>query len=201
MASSGQVVEHVVLFRARDGVERTATEAWTAAARALSCLEGVIHLHVGAVTSCKPDEGAWSFALYGRFRDKAALQAYAVHPQHLQVVALGNTLFSDVMALDWEAHVHPSPTSASCSSLRVIFLQHCPSNDDDITSWSRNQPLSTSGRNFAPARARGFQWGFACLSQRREDALHKDHMCVQMLSKSSATGKFLILDVNVKKVA
>ncbi|KAI5081477.1 hypothetical protein GOP47_0004660 [Adiantum capillus-veneris] len=199
MASSG-VVEHVVLFRRRDGITQAATEAWIEALRALAVLDGVLHLYVGAVASCKPDEGAWSFALYGRYRDKAALQAYAVHPQHLQVVALGNTLFSDVMALDWEAHVNPSPTSISPLLLRVVFLQHCPL-DGNITSWFHNQPLSTSGPNFSPARARGFEWGFTCL-YRDEDGPHEDDMCLQMLSKNlSAVGGFLVLDIDIEKGA
>lgn len=195
-----------MLFRARDGIEPAATEAWIEALKALAGLDGVLHLYVGPVISCKPDVDAWSYALYGRYRDKEALQAYAVHPQHLDVVSMGNTLFSDVMALDWEAHDVKCSSSTSMpssatppSALRIVFLQwkhNCL--HDDIISWFHKQPLSTSGPNFLPGRARGFEWGFASL-YRSEDGLQED--CLKMLSESSVVEKFLIVDTDVRKGA
>lgn len=196
-----QVVEHVVLFKARDGATQSATELWAATVRTLRELEGVLHLYVGAVLSCKPEACAWTHVLYGRYRDKAALQAYAAHPKHLQVVALGNTLFSDVMALDWEAHVKPPSSSSgtpSISASRIVFIQWKLDTSQEhisaLTSGFSDSPQSTSGPNFSPARARGFQWGFAALHECEKD-LQEDHSShLHLLTQTSAIERFLLID-------
>jgi hypothetical protein len=82
-------------------------EAWASGLRALRRLEGVLHLHVGSVRSWSygggDGGGAWTHALYGRYKDKESLAAYAAHPEHVRAVARGAPLFSAVMALDWLA--------------------------------------------------------------------------------------------------
>ncbi|KAH7443940.1 hypothetical protein KP509_02G057000 [Ceratopteris richardii] len=197
MASSAQqqVVEHVVLFRAREGVDRAAIDAWVKEAIALAGLDGVLHLIVGTVHSCKPDDGAWSCALYGRYRDKAALHAYAVHPQHLQLVSLGSTIFGDVMALDWEAHVsEDSLFPSSISNLSVLFFKPTPEcSVDDVVSLPHGDKFFTSGPNFSPGRARGFEWGFIS----HGDVLQEETLFAHSLSSKLLAEQYLLAEINV----
>ena len=168
-----EVVEHVVLFKTVQGASHTDIEAWASGLRALRTLQGVIHLHVGHLPSCRPNHGDWTHALYARYKDKDSLQAYAVHPDHISAVSRGTNLFSEVMAMDWVATMKPpiSPTLAPVSSSPswVAFVRWAPQassqevifNLISTLGYSDQMAAFTFGPNFSPARARGFEWGFA----------------------------------------
>jgi hypothetical protein len=177
-----EVVEHVVLFRAEESPTRRRREAemeeWASGLRALRSLEGVVELEVGTVrTASYGGAGGWTHGLYGRYKDKESLAAYAAHPDHVRAVARGAPLFSAVMALDWAARVKPAglpdrPAGAKPAAAVprwIAFFRWAPGTPPDtiprlVLSALRRPPPPggfTLGPNFSPARARGFQWGLA----------------------------------------
>ncbi|KAI5064503.1 hypothetical protein GOP47_0021173 [Adiantum capillus-veneris] len=206
MAAS--VVEHVVLFKAKESASQAALKACISRFRALAELEAVVYLHAGAIRTCQPEDGAWTHMLYGRYKDKAALHAYAKHPAHVHAVALADPLFQDKMALDWEAPAGGTP--APCphignlffAAVHIIFVQwmhhpHAPQLETTLcqalaTSLPSSLISHTCGPNFSPDRARGFHWGFAALfstcSTPQEDGF------LEILTQNLSIRSFLCID-------
>ncbi|WP_029144726.1 Dabb family protein [Microbacterium luticocti] len=95
-------LRHVVAWKlaAPDAATRAA-QAGEIAER-LNALVGVVPtigaLHAGANVV----EGNWDVALVADFADRAALDAYAVHPEHRKVVAFVRSVVSDRVAVDYE---------------------------------------------------------------------------------------------------
>ncbi|KAH7286531.1 hypothetical protein KP509_32G011300 [Ceratopteris richardii] len=116
------IVEHVVLFKAKDGVSKEDLQACMLRFRGLRELDGVIFLRAGALRACKAIGSAWTHVLYGRYKGKTALEAYAKHPAHLSAVAMADPLFQDKMALDWEASPEKKPLGLTSFTAAYIVL-------------------------------------------------------------------------------
>jgi acyl-CoA reductase-like NAD-dependent aldehyde dehydrogenase len=95
-------LRHIVAWRlaATDETERAA-HAQEIADRLLA-LVGVVP-SIGTMTA-GPNvvEGNWDVALVADFADRAALDAYQVHPVHQEVVAYVRGVVSDRAAVDFE---------------------------------------------------------------------------------------------------
>lgn len=63
-------------------------------------IEGLSHLEVGI--NFTEGEAAFDVALYSTFPDKAALQFYATHPLHLEVVEFVKSVVSERIVADYE---------------------------------------------------------------------------------------------------
>ncbi|MGE5242600.1 MAG: Dabb family protein [Betaproteobacteria bacterium] len=91
---------HVVCFKYNPGIDEAAREAHRAQLRALSDVEGVEDLLVGAdvVRSAR----SYDTALVARFRDWAALEAYQKHPRHVPVAQHGVAISAHIVAVDFQ---------------------------------------------------------------------------------------------------
>jgi hypothetical protein len=78
-------IQHVVMFRFREGTDPSAVDDLAAGLRRLPSLIPQIATYVVG-----PDlglsEGAWDFALSARFASVADFQTYRAHPEHQAVV-------------------------------------------------------------------------------------------------------------------
>ncbi|QAY60398.1 Dabb family protein [Microbacterium protaetiae] len=95
-------LRHVVAWKmaAPDAATRAA-QAQEIATR-LNALVGVVPT-IGALTAgANMVKGNWDVALVADFADKAALDAYAVHPEHQKVVAYVRSVVADRVAVDFE---------------------------------------------------------------------------------------------------
>jgi hypothetical protein len=95
-------LRHVVAWKmaAQDAATRAA-HAREIADR-LNALVGVVR-SIGALTAgANVVDGNWDVALVADFADKAALDAYAVHPEHQKVVAYVRSVVADRVAVDFE---------------------------------------------------------------------------------------------------
>jgi hypothetical protein len=95
------MVEHLVLFKFKDGTPSAAVEAVHAGLRALKgVVPGVVDLTVGANFTARGQ--GFTSGLCVRLQDEAALSAYAEHPAHVRVVeSLIKPHLADVIAVDY----------------------------------------------------------------------------------------------------
>lgn len=97
------MVEHLVLFRWKAGVDSAAIESALEGLRALKeQIPGILELTCGPNFS----ERAKGFdaGLYVRFVSRSALDSYGPHPAHQRVVnELLTPIREDVIALDFES--------------------------------------------------------------------------------------------------
>lgn len=79
---------HVVIFWTKPGVPNAAAELVDGANRYLKGLHGILHFHVGRMvpSSRSVVEQSYAVGLNVIFTDKAAQDAYQVHPQHIEFV-------------------------------------------------------------------------------------------------------------------
>jgi len=96
------VVEHIVLFRWTEGASREAIESAVAELRGLKGkIEEIVDLSCGANFSGSAK--GYTHGLVGRFRDRAALDAYLAHPEHQRVVhSRVNPIRADLLIFDYE---------------------------------------------------------------------------------------------------
>lgn len=90
---------HIVSFKYRPDVGAADREEHRARLRALSGIDQVVDLKVGAdqVGSAR----SFDTGLVVTFRDRAALDAYQKDPRHVPVAALGVSLCSQIVAVDF----------------------------------------------------------------------------------------------------
>ena len=97
------MVEHLVLFRWKEGVDPSAIELALNGLRALrEQIPGVLELTCGENFSDRAR--GYHAGLFVRFTDRAALDAYGPHPAHQHVVQnLLTPIREETLALDYEA--------------------------------------------------------------------------------------------------
>jgi Stress responsive A/B Barrel Domain len=93
------VLVHLVLFRYRADIIESQRAAHRQALGRLADLPGVIELAVGPDVVGAPR--SYDTGLLVKFPDRTALDAYAVHPRHLPVAALGRELSDSVVSADF----------------------------------------------------------------------------------------------------
>lgn len=177
MSPAASVVEHVVLFRIKDGADPATVAAWLEGLRSLAGLEVVAHLSAAAVLRCR---GPLQFthALHCRYRTTADLAAYATHPAHLEVVReFGAGICDGLLAVDWTAELDTPaaagmrPSSAVRLTLARLREGASPAERRAVAAALQDAGASspgveqvTSGENFSPGRADGFAvaslWAF-----------------------------------------
>lgn len=96
------MVEHIVLFRWTEGASQEAMDSAMAELRGLrGKIAGIVDLSCGANFSDRAK--GYTHGLFVRFTDRAALEAYALHPEHQRVVKnFINPIRADILALDYE---------------------------------------------------------------------------------------------------
>jgi hypothetical protein len=96
------VIEHIVLFKWKEGTTPEAIEAASSELRALKGkIEGILDLSCGSNFSDRAQ--GFTHGLVVRFTDRTALETYGPHPAHQHVVQnFINPIRADVLALDYE---------------------------------------------------------------------------------------------------
>eukprot|EP00897_Mesotaenium_endlicherianum_P003465 jgi/Mesen1/3146/ME000184S02216 len=190
-----KLVDHVVYFKVKPDVTPELKDAAMSSLRALSTLEGVLQLNAGEAVRC--EDGGWTHALHGRFANKAALQAYSDSPEHTKVVEDLKPILDDICAVDWETD---SESPASESNIGVVHSVMMKLGEeveegqikemvDGLTRQVgviKGLKQVSLGESYAPARAKGFTWGFVATFATTDDldvyAMDEDHLNVMRLS-------------------
>jgi hypothetical protein len=94
------MLTHIVCFKYKAEVDEAARASHRAALKGLAGIGGLIDLSVGADIVGSPR--SYDTGLIVRFRDRAALDAYQKHPQHVPVAQHGVSLCEHVVAVDFE---------------------------------------------------------------------------------------------------
>jgi hypothetical protein len=81
------LIKHIVMWNVRGDSVAEKAQAIDRLKRSFDslrgCIPGLLHLEIGVDTSAV--EYACDVVLYSEFESQAALEAYAVHPEHLRV--------------------------------------------------------------------------------------------------------------------
>jgi hypothetical protein len=95
-------LRHVVAWKMAAPDAATRTDHARGIAERLNALVGVVP-SIGTLTAgSNVVTGNWDVALVADFADAAALDAYAVHPAHQEVVAYVRSVTADRVAVDFE---------------------------------------------------------------------------------------------------
>lgn len=94
------MLTHIVCFKYRADVPDDVRADHRERLAGLRTVEGVVELRVGAdvVRSAR----SFDTGLLVTFLDRAGLDAYAVHPQHVPVAQFGASLCDQIVAVDFE---------------------------------------------------------------------------------------------------
>lgn len=96
------MLTHVVVWKYRADVEQEVREEHVRLLRNLkSVIKELESLAVGFDVVKLPR--SFDTGLVAAFRDRAALDAYTVHPEHIKVAALGKTISEQVASVDFES--------------------------------------------------------------------------------------------------
>ena len=95
------MLTHIVVWKYRADVPQAARDEHVARLRSLSSLvPGVESLSVGPDTLFSPR--SFDTGLVAVFADRAALDVYAEHPEHVKVVELGRSITELMAKVDFE---------------------------------------------------------------------------------------------------
>ncbi len=95
------MLTHIVIWKYRADVEQAVREEHVARLRRLpSLVSGVLSFKVGTDVLRLPR--SYDTGLVATFRDRAALDAYTNHPEHLAVAAMGRDVSAHVVSVDFE---------------------------------------------------------------------------------------------------
>ena len=80
------MLSHIVIFWTKPTLPNAADEVVAGANKYLKGIPGLLHFHVGKMSSSPRPvvDQTYQVALNMVFSDKAAEQAYQIHPQHLE---------------------------------------------------------------------------------------------------------------------
>jgi hypothetical protein len=96
------MLTHVVIWKYRADVEQEVRDYHVRMLRRLkTVIKEIISLHVGFDVVKLPR--SFDTGLVATFRDRAALDAYTVHPEHIKVAAFGKTISDQVASVDFES--------------------------------------------------------------------------------------------------
>jgi quinol monooxygenase YgiN len=97
-----KMLTHVVIWKYRADVEPEVREEHVALLRSLaSVIKEVESLQVGFDVVKLPR--SFDTGLVAVFRDRAALDAYTIHPEHIKVAAFGKVISEQVASVDFES--------------------------------------------------------------------------------------------------
>jgi hypothetical protein len=95
------MVVHMVSFKYKGDASAAARADHRAKLNGLRDLEGIVDFKVGEDFVRSPR--SFDTGLVVLFRDRAALDSYAVHPRHVPVAQLGRDLSETIVAVDFDA--------------------------------------------------------------------------------------------------
>lgn len=168
-SDNATVVEHIVFFKVKDDPK---TDEVFKELRALKSLDGISELGASKVLQIL---GAnYTHVLHSRHVNKAALDAYAVHPSHQAVVQKLAPYVEDRLAVDWEGVPVGLPINGGHGAARIALIKLSEGLTDEETSQVLELMKGlrdkfpfirqiSAGRNFSPARAKGFNLGFVAM--------------------------------------
>lgn len=94
------MLTHIVVWKYRADVEQAVLEEHVARLRRLpSIIQEVESFNVGFDVLGLPR--SYDTGLVATFRDRAALDAYTVHPEHILVANMGRTISEHVVSVDF----------------------------------------------------------------------------------------------------
>ena len=94
------MLTHIVVWKYRADIERAIREEHVARLRRLpSLIEGIESFSVGFDTLHLPR--SYHTGLVATFRDRDALDAYTVHPEHVLVANFGRSISEHVASVDF----------------------------------------------------------------------------------------------------
>jgi hypothetical protein len=91
---------HIVCFKYKADVDDVARRDHRERLKALARLEGVVELKVGLDVVRSPR--SYDTGLMAMFRDRAALDAYQMNPEHVPVARYGAGLCESIVAVDFD---------------------------------------------------------------------------------------------------
>lgn len=168
-AAHTQPIEHVVLFKVKDGLDSSKVNDMLTGLNGLISLDQVLHLTAGPILRNRSSSSTFTHLLHSRYPSKEDLSIYSAHPAHMNVVKqFVLPICDDIMAVDWVADALKGPVVAPPgSALRLTLLKLKENLGEEVKSeileviaglrekLGPNVQL-TVGENFSPARAKGF---------------------------------------------
>ena len=95
------MLTHIVVWKYRAETPQASRDEHLARLRSLSSVvPGIESLSVGVDTLHSPK--SYDIGLVGIFRDRAVLDAYTVHPDHVKVVEFGGSITETMAKVDFE---------------------------------------------------------------------------------------------------
>jgi Stress responsive A/B Barrel Domain len=95
------MLTHIVVWKYRADVEQLVRDEHVRMLRSLtSLIKEVQSLAVGFDVVKVPR--SFDTGLVALFRDRAALEAYTIHPEHIKVAEFGSTISEQVASVDFE---------------------------------------------------------------------------------------------------
>jgi hypothetical protein len=96
------MLTHIVVWKYRSDVEPEVREEHVRMLRSLSAsIKEVESMAVGSDIVKLPR--SFDTGLVALFRDRAALEAYTIHPEHIKVAAFGKAVSEQVASVDFES--------------------------------------------------------------------------------------------------
>ncbi|XP_022999224.1 stress-response A/B barrel domain-containing protein UP3-like [Cucurbita maxima] len=169
MSTHTPPIEHVVLFKVKDGVDSSKVNDMLTGLNSLTSLEQVLHLTAAPVLRNCSSASNFTHLLHSRYPSKEDLSSYSAHSAHVDVVKqFVLPICDDIMAVDWVADALQGPVAAPPgSALRITFLKL----KENLAQEVKNEILEviaglreklgpnvqlTVGENFSPGRAKGY---------------------------------------------
>ncbi len=95
------MLTHIVVWKYRGGTSQDTRDEHLRRLRSLhSVVPGIESFSVGVDTLHSPK--SYDTGLVGLFRDRAVLDAYTVHPDHVSVVEFGHSITETMAKVDFE---------------------------------------------------------------------------------------------------
>jgi hypothetical protein len=94
------MLAHLISFKYKADVDESIRRDHRARLAGLSGIPGVVELKVGADVVRSPR--SYDTGLLVMFEDRAALDAYQKHPQHVPVAQFGVSISDHIVAVDFE---------------------------------------------------------------------------------------------------
>jgi hypothetical protein len=99
------MLTHIVIWKYREEVSQTEREEHVEQLRRLrSVIPEILSLEVGFDVLRLPR--SYDTGLVATFRDRAALEIYSDHPEHVQVAFMGRSISEHVASVDFEDEPH-----------------------------------------------------------------------------------------------
>ncbi len=96
------MLTHIVIWKYRSDVEPEVSKDHVRMLRRLAAvIREVVSLEVGFDVVKLPR--SFDTGLVAMFRDRAALEAYTIHPEHIKVAAFGKAISEQVASVDFES--------------------------------------------------------------------------------------------------